>query len=276
MNTIRVALIGAVSFAMTPAWGADVDLPKYRLVGDPIQIAKLPNNASGLAYSPVTKTLFLVVDNPAVILELGLDGRPRRWIDMKGFEDMEGIAHWKGNWFAVVEERRYALCLVAIGPRTEAVQRSRMPSYPIETREPDNSGLEGVAIDAAGKKFYCVKEKYPRKLYVFPAPTSRKDEVRAKHPWSIDGERQGGVDDLSGMYFDTRSGHLLILSDESAAVVEYTSEGKEVARLSLQAGSAGLSGRVPKAEGITMDGEGRLYICSEPNLLYIFAKPAEQ
>ena len=28
----------------------------------------------------------------------------------------------------------------------------------------------------------------------------------------------------------------------------------------------------PEAEGITLDDQGRLYICSDPNLLYVFAK----
>ncbi len=43
-------------------------------------------------------------------------------------------------------------------------------------------------------------------------------------------------------------------------------------QLSLRAGSAGLSESIRQAEGITMDDSGTLYICSEPDLLYIFDK----
>jgi len=252
--------------------GRAIGLDTYRLVRGPIEIAGLSDNASGLAYSPVSKTLFLAVDRPTQIVELDLDGRLRRRIDMRGFEDTEGIAHWKENWFAVVEERRYMLCFVAIGPETRAIDYEPAPKFQLETDTGDNSGLEGVAIDPAGKRFYCLKEKLPRKVYVFPVPASRDARIRPEHPWSVDDEQRGGLDDLSGAHFDRRSGHLLILSHESAAVLECTTEGKTVARLSLRRDSAGLDRAIPKAEGITMDAEGRLYICSEPNLLYVFSK----
>jgi uncharacterized protein YjiK len=249
-----------------------IGLDKYRLVRGPIRITQLSDNASGLTFSPVSGTLFVAVDSPPSIVELDLDGRLRRMIDMAGFQDLEGIAHWKDKWFAVVEERRYRLCLVAIDASTARIDHERVPQYQLETKTGDNSGLEGVAIDAAGNRFYCVKEKRPKKIYQFPAPAARDAAIRPTQPWSIPDAEDGGLDDLSGMHFDRRTGHLLILSDESVAVVEYTADGKEVARLSLEAESAGLKYDIPKAEGITMDADGRLYICSEPNLLFVFSK----
>ena len=49
-------------------------------------------------------------------------------------------------------------------------------------------------------------------------------------------------------------------------------KGQQVGVFYLQNGYGGLVNKVPQAEGITLDCEGRLYICSEPNLLYIFDK----
>jgi uncharacterized protein YjiK len=247
-------------------------LDQYQLVRGPIRVTGLDDNASGLAYSPESDTLLMAIDSPPSIVELDLEGRPRRTIDMVGFEDLEGIAHWKNKWFGVVEERRYRLCLVAIDATTRRITYERVPKFQVETKTGDNSGLEGIAIDPTRHQFFCLKEKRPRKIYQFPAPTARDAAVRPTHPWSIPDEEDGGLDDLSGIHFDPRTGHFLILSHQSAAVQEYSADGKKIAQLSLKSGSAGLKYGIPKAEGITMDAKGHLYICSEPNLLFMFSK----
>ena len=82
------------------------------------------------------------------------------------------------------------------------------------------------------------------------------------------------MSDVSDIFYDDRTGHLLVLSDESKSVVECTVEGKEISRLSLKAGSAGLKDTIGQPEGITMDDEGNLFICSEPNVLYCFSRVA--
>ncbi|MDO8948530.1 MAG: SdiA-regulated domain-containing protein [Desulfocapsaceae bacterium] len=57
--------------------------------------------------------------------------------------------------------------------------------------------------------------------------------------------------DLSDDYYHSGSGNLLLLSDDSASVVEATANGKELGRLSLkESGDSGLRKDVPKAEGI--------------------------
>jgi uncharacterized protein YjiK len=39
----------------------------------------------------------------------------------------------------------------------------------------------------------------------------------------------------------------------------------EVSSLPLKAGHAGLTEHITQAEGVTMDGDRNIYICSEPN-----------
>ena len=79
--------------------------------------------------------------------------------------------------------------------------------------------------------------------------------------------------DLSSLHFDAASGHLMALSDESRQIVELDRQGRPVSRLILRGGRHGLQASVPQAEGMAMDDQGRLYVVSEPNLFYRFARP---
>jgi uncharacterized protein YjiK len=86
-------------------------------------------------------------------------------------------------------------------------------------------------------------------------------------------KRDGGmfVRDLSSLQYDERSGHLLALSDESRLILELDVDGRPLSTLSLSKGRQGLH----KPEGIAMDDDGTLYLVSEPNLFYVFKKPAQ-
>jgi uncharacterized protein YjiK len=77
---------------------------------------------------------------------------------------------------------------------------------------------------------------------------------------------------LSASYFSSASGDLLILSDESKRLVEVRQDNIIDGSLELTAGSAGLQADVQQAEGIVVDGKGNVYVCSEPNLLYVFKR----
>ena len=142
----------------------------------------------------------------------------------------------------------------------------------MEDKTGDNDGLEGVAFDPHRRRFFCVKEKKPSRVYEIPMGTEPGKFGRPTCPWNAEEKADWQLDDLSDLHFDPASGHLLVLSDKSRAVVECTPDGKMVARLSLGKGNAGLSATIPKAEGITMDASARLYVCSEPNLLYVFSR----
>ena len=83
---------------------------------------------------------------------------------------------------------------------------------------------------------------------------------------------------LAGAIVRAVEDNTLILSHESACVVEANKYGIETSRLLLRGGKAGLSRTIFKAEGVALDKRGTLYIVSEPNLLYVFkkAKPRPQ
>ena len=83
------------------------------------------------------------------------------------------------------------------------------------------------------------------------------------------------VRDLSSLQYDERSGHLLALSDESRLIIELDVDGRPLSTMSISGGRQGLQKTVPQAEGIAMDDDGTLYLVSEPNLFYVFKKPAQ-
>ncbi|MCM2321531.1 MAG: SdiA-regulated domain-containing protein, partial [Pseudomonas sp.] len=134
----------------------------------------------------------------------------------------------------------------------------------------ENSGFEGLGYDRAGDRLFVVKEHSPRKLYEIRGLRASLDgrfdlQVIDRQAWIGDAVI---ASDLSSVHFDERSGHLLLLSDESRLVMELNGEGQLVSFRSLQGGFAGLERSVPQAEGMTVDGDGHLYLVSEPNLFY--------
>ena len=269
---IRVIVIAVLSLLLSVCARAEsLELNNYTLQAGPIRIKNVLDNASGLTFSPKTQSLFMVVDEPELVIELELEGRVKRTIPLRGFQDLEGITHVEGAAYAIVEERRGIIWLVQISEETSSIDYSRAVGLSSVVRAPWNDGIEGISYDSTNGLFYGVKEMNPRKIYSFPLLAVKSKSLRVTHPWDMEKDSLG-LRDLSGIYYHAETGRLLILSDESKCVVECTTQGREMGRLSLRAGSAGLVRDIPKPEGIAMDDRGRLYILSEPNLLYIFVR----
>ena len=248
-----------------------IGIGAYTLKAGPTTIVGATDNASGVTFNPDTKSLFVVLNKPTHVYEVGLDGKTKRIIDLEGFEDTEGIAYVGDNQFAVVEERRRMLCLFEIAPDTVSVNYADAVRITIDPTPAENMGLEGVAFDAVNGRFFIVKEKGPRKIYCLPLLVEGDAAPSPTAPWDI--EKQGfALSDLSDIYADPQTGHLLILSHESKCLVECTTDGKEIARLPLQGGSAGLAEDIGQPEGVTMDADGNLYVIAEPNQFYVFSK----
>ena len=264
-----ISLIVLIFLSMPHAGLADgtVSLAEYRLSHGPVTVKGVKENLSGLTFNPRTGTIFGIINNPTVIVEMDVRGVVKRTIALKGFNDTEGIAWIEGDRFAVLEERRRKLIIVHIGATTASLNYSGKEAHIIDRAPAENKGPEGLCYDAGRKRFYSVKEKRPFKLYEIAIDKGRAD---IKKPWDI--EKAGlKVSDLSGIYYNQKTGSLLILSDESKCVVETTHDGKVLSRLSLKAGDSGLRETLPQPEGIVMDDDGNIYVCSEPNKLYVFS-----
>ena len=253
-----------------------IEIHRYVLQGKPIKIPQVVQNASGLAFNPVTKTLLLVLNRPTQVIELGLDGNVKRIIPLLGFDDTEGITLVYRDLFAIVEEKRKTICLIQINHKTASIDYAGVAKIHMDQdnsgkRRAGNNGLEGITYDAKRKLFFVANEKKPVTIYQLPWTDVGESDYRITNPDNVD---MGSLilKDLSGLYFHSCSGNLLLLSEKSRCVVEYTMDGKAIGRLSLNTGSARSLRKNTRPEGITMDDNNRLYICSEPNILYVFTK----
>jgi len=251
--------------------GSSSTTDSYVLTAGPISVDGVTKNLSGISYSGHTDTLFAIQNKPIKVVEIDRTGNTIRIIDLDDFDDTEDIVWVGGERFAIIEEGRSALVFVSIGPNTTEIKRSSAEPLLIATDVEDNVGLEGIAYDSANTRFFIVKEKQPQQLYQVLFPNGLTGSYQVSTPWNI-GNGLADMIDLTGAYYDSGTGHLWILSNQSSCLVEFSLDGKEITRQSFRAGHAGLSETIPQAEGVSMDANGNLYICSEPNLFYVFSK----
>lgn len=262
---------GATLHAVKRSAAEPIELESYTLVSGPVRIAGSIRNASGLTYHAGRNSLFLVQNEPTQILELALDGTLQRIVPLQGFRDTEGITHIAGDVFAVIEERNRRVCFVRLPGDGSPILHEEALAVQTDLDPAGNAGPEGISFDPWRGELFLVKERSPSRVYRLARPLADETPCTATPLWSPrSGPRR--LRDLGGVYLDPPTGHLLILNDKPPSVVECTTDGREIGRLWLRGGWAGLTFDVPQAEGITMDSAGNLYVCSEPNLLYVFGR----
>ncbi|UCJ17849.1 SdiA-regulated domain-containing protein [Pseudomonas sp. MM211] len=253
-------------------------LDGYEVTLEAQVIDGLDDDVSALTYDPLRKSLFTVTNQNSRLIELSLDGKVLREIELVGFGDPEAVEYVAPGIFVIADERPQRMVEVRIDDTTTRVDAAdgQQLSLGLEM-EAKNKGFEGLAYDLAGKRLFVAKERDPLRIYEvhgFP-------HLDPNSPSAIriidDRQRDEGlfVRDLSSLQYVAGSGHLLALSDDSRLLVEMNIEGEPVSSLSLIGGQQGLKESVPQAEGIAMDENGVIYMISEPNLFYTFSKKAE-
>lgn len=249
------------------------DLGRYKVDIEALPIPELEDDLSALTYNSDSDTLFGLLNGTPLIVELSLDGKLLRSILIKGVEDMEGLTHVSGDRYVVAEERRRRLLEIEIPDDAVELDVTDAPSLTVALdEEPDNKGLEGLSWDAQRQRLMVVKERDPMRVFVVTGFVGQPEDASI----SIHLEPSLQPDnlfmsDLSSLSADSLTGQLLLLSDESHMVVEYSADGQPLSLLGLWRGMSGLSRTVPQAEGLTVDSQRRIYIVSEPNLFYRFA-----
>ena len=257
------------------AWEArSVWLPDYRVTLDGQPIEGLDEDLSALTYDPDRKTLFSVTNKHQRLVELSLDGRLLRSVELVGFKDPEAVEYIEPNVYVIADERRQQLVRVQLDEDTRSVDAATAQKLSLGIGTNGNKGFEGLGYDTAGKRLFVAKERDPVRIYeIHGFPHTQADKPFAVHVVDDPGrDKRLFVRDLSSLQFDEGTGHLLALSDESRLVVELDTDGEPVSTLSLLRGMHGLKRSVPQAEGVAMDDRGVLYLVSEPNLFYVFSK----
>lgn len=257
-------------------------LPDYRAViqGHPLQ--GVDKNLSGLTFSDSTGTLFATTNSPAQIVELTAEGHVLRTIRVHGARDTEGITHITGERFMLSGERHNALYTVDIAPDSREVQAREMARLPLETLH-SNLGIETVSWDEGTQRLLVGQEKWPLRLWSLhgvqdamghmpPMPQTWPSASQIAPFWPSQPWGALFINDLASATTHAPTGNLLLLSEESALVVEYDRQGAPVSLLPLWRGLHGLARKIPQPEGLALAPDGRLFIVSEPNLFYRFEK----
>lgn len=248
-------------------------LPGYRAVLQGKPLAGLENDeASDLAYNPVTRTLFTVTGKTPMLVEISREGEVLRRIPLNGFANLEGVAVLENGNVAVTDERRRTLSIFTLDPLTRELDVHDADEFDLGFADSGNKGFEGIAWDPAQGRLLLGKEREPTAMFSLASDGSR----------SLAGELQPlpsyglGMRNLSALSVDPRTGHVLALSAQSNLLLELDEAGEPVSFISLLGGFNGLESRIPRAEGVAMDEAGDIYMVSEPNLFYVFRRSAPQ
>lgn len=254
-------------------------LGAYRAVIQAQPIAGLEDDVSALTFDPDRRSLFTVTNQKSELIELSLTGQVLRRIRLLNFGDPEAVEYISEGVYVITDESRQRLIKVRVDDATHTLDADQAQQITLgfATGGGDNKGFEGLAYDHEGQRLFVAKERNPVRIYEvqgFPLLDSSQT-LSLNITDNPDRDASLFVRDLSSLQFDTATGHLLALSDESHLVVEIDTRGRPLSTLSLLRGQQGLKATVPQAEGVAMDDQGTLYLISEPNLFYVFEKPAE-
>ena len=260
-----------------PMNARSIGLDQYQVAIEAQVIDGLDDDVSALTFDPVRKSLFTVTNKNAELIELSLDGKILRRVALIGFGDPEAVEFISADTYVITDERQQRLIKIHLEKDTTFLDAADAEQMTLGVHMSGNKGFEGLAYDSVGKRLFVAKERDPMLIYeVQGFPHYNPEKSYAVHVVN-NPKRDAGmfVRDLSSLQYDERSGHLLALSDESRLILELDVDGRPLTTLSLSKGRQGLQKTVPQAEGIAMDDDGTLYLVSEPNLFYVFKKPAQ-
>lgn len=243
-------------------------LPDYHVVIDAKPLPGMEKDeASDLSYNPQSKTLFSVMGKNPFLVELSLQGEVLRKMPLVGWSNPEGLTVMENGLMAIVDERQHMLSIVKVDANTRELNIADFPKYDLGPSKDQNKAFEAITWDARNQQLLLGEERPP-----------------ALFTWKSDGSQtlKGGkqklasdeldIRNLSALEIDPRTGHLLVLSADSHLLLELDENGQQVSFMTLLGNFNGLKDTIPRAEGVTMDEGGTLYIVSEPNLFYRFEK----
>ena len=243
-------------------------LPDYHAVIDAKLLPGMEKDeASDLSYNPQTKTLFSVMGKNPFLVELSLQGDVLRKMPLNGWDNPEGVTVMENGLMAVVDERLHSLTLIKIDAGTTALNKADFPSYDLGPSKDQNKAFEAITWDKRNQQLVLGEER-PAALFTWKSDGSQ----------TLVGDKQKLADtrldmrNLSALAIDPRTGHLLALSADSHLLLELDENGEQVSFMTLLGGFNGLKNTIPRAEGVTLDENGNLYMVSEPNLFYRFEK----
>lgn len=243
-------------------------LPDYRAVIDAKLLPGMEKDeASDVSYDPQTKTLFSVMGKNPFLVELTLQGDVLRKMPLVGWSNPEGVTVMGNGLLAITDERQHLLSIVKVDADTRELNIANFPKYDLGPSKDQNKAFEAVVWDARNQQLLLGEERPPA-LFSWKSDGSQvlKGDKQKLSSDALD------IRNLSALAIDPRTGHTLVLSADSHLLLELDEKGEQVSFMTLLGGFNGLKKTIPRAEGVTMDEAGTLYMVSEPNLFYRFEK----
>lgn len=250
---------------------ASIWLPDYELALETTLAGLEEDETSGLTWNPLSGTLFTVTGQNPQLIEFTPGGVVLRRIRLTGFSDPEAVEALDDGRLAIVDERRRLVAVFRLEPGVETLDLDDLASYDLGFADAGNKGFEGLAWDPHARRLLLAKERDPLGLFALPFP----GEDGAAGVLEALPRQSLLVRDISSVTIDPRTGHTLMLSDESRLLVELDLQGKPRSFISLFGGLNGLVQGIDQAEGVAMDAEGNIYVVGEPNRFYVFSRQRE-
>lgn len=244
-------------------------LADYQVTINKKKIKGIANNFSALTWNKDTNTLFGTLNKPPTIVELSTEGELLRTIITRGIRDPEAIEYIGNEQYIIADERHHKLLKVTIDKETVAINGHLAPQAKIGEINIYNRGLEGLAYDNKNHIIYASNESDPITIYKVTGFIEDNKELAVtemQRDWSL------LINDISGLHFYQPYNNLLVLSDESKLLLEVNQQEQIIGCMPLTIGRHGLLRSIRQPEGVAMDGQGNLYIASEPNFFYKFQK----
>jgi uncharacterized protein YjiK len=300
LRVLTVALLAVVvallaqAVAAAPARAAltGVDLSTYKRVGrhdlpEPTRTTPplgslLAQEASGVAYDPDTDSLFIVGDGGTAVTQVSKTGQLIDSMTLAAgsspqgttFYDTEGIAYVGDGKFVMTEERDRQLVRFTYAAGT-TLTREDVDTVKLGTTI-GNVGFEGLTNDPTSGGFVVVKEASPESIFQtgidWDAGTATNGSPTATGSTDLFDPALAGLGDFSDVFAlsnlsaltGAETSHLLILSQESGKIVNVDRAGTVASSLTL-VNDPGNPLSIPEQthEGMTMDGDGNLYVVSE-------------
>jgi uncharacterized protein YjiK len=226
-------------------------------------------NLSGCTINPHTGELIGVLNNDYSSLPGGegiqiytQDGTYVRRIELQGFHDTEGICLYdaESNLYAIVEEAIGDIAIISIATNTTSIAKSNAVQI-ISTGTINaggtqaNKAWEGITYDPDNQCFYLIKERSDMGV---ARVTWTTNEVYTQWLFDAQSVLTGICTDLSDVTYDSVTGHLLLLSDESEKLVECTLNGQVIRELNTPGN---------QVEGV--------YLASDRSTLHVVGEPME-
>jgi uncharacterized protein YjiK len=241
-----------------------INLDRYALA-QTVTLPTIATDCSGVCYSPVTRTLFMIKNSSNSVYEFTEAGVWLRTITTTGFADCEGICWMYDDYFAISEEDTSSIVIVRIQPGTASLTKAGSTTINTGLGNLDattGGGFEGVTYDSENHKFYVVKERRST------APTYLGlgvYEVRMNGSWEIifDAPTKLGATglatDLADLFYDVHSRHLFLLGQETERIIETDLSGTVFRTSTVPA-------PMTQAEGLTFSTDrSTMWVVGEPN-----------